>query len=195
MLLENLNFRYDISTISSFIDKICFDECHVIEQWGGADFRPIYGRVGNARATFPPHIPFLATSATLPKIVREKVFQVLHFRRNQTIVLNVGNDCPNIRTNIIISRGNPNCPDQFIDDIISDVKRGTLRRRMVFVDSLLGAQDLCEHVKTLLPKEMKNELNWYHAKLGDLSNEITMERFATGEISVLFTTEAAGMVS
>jgi superfamily II DNA helicase RecQ len=194
MALENESFRADIQAIKSQIDKVVIDEAHVCTQWGG-EFQRKYSQLGNLRAILDPSIPTLATSATMtPECQKGVLNTVLLFNKKDTFVVNLGNDRPNIELSLEVMTGTKKKPPDlnFIGEELREIKR--LRRRMIFVDSCNGTEDICKYVRTLLPPDKRTEVASYHAQHGSLTKEVLMERFRAGKINILVTTEAAGMV-
>ncbi|KZT04201.1 uncharacterized protein LAESUDRAFT_620716, partial [Laetiporus sulphureus 93-53] len=47
-------------------------EAHCVSQWGDK-FRKIFAELGRLRSLAPLHVPFLATSATLPPLVLDEI--------------------------------------------------------------------------------------------------------------------------
>ena len=78
-----------------------FDEAHCISQWGDK-FCKVYSDVGKLWSLFPPSVPFLAVSATLPLHVLAQVQDILGCSKDDTMFVNLGNNRPNITT--IVSR-------------------------------------------------------------------------------------------
>src|ERR1700683_554763 len=101
MCLKHAEFR-KILAEDNFSKNICaviIDEAHCISQWGG-DFRNVYALLEKLRAFFPPHIPFLATSATLPPLALREVRSKLAIDTDTSFYLNFGNDRPNITMSV-----------------------------------------------------------------------------------------------
>jgi superfamily II DNA helicase RecQ len=71
------------------------DEAHCVSQWGD-NFWTEYSELGTLRAFVPSHVPFLATSATLPHPVLGEVRSVTHIQPADSYYINLGNDRPNI---------------------------------------------------------------------------------------------------
>ena len=81
-----------------------FDEAHCISKWGDK-FRKVYSDVGKLRSLFPPAVPFLAVSATLPPHVLAQVQDILGCSKDDTMFVNLGNNRPNITTIVSRMRG------------------------------------------------------------------------------------------
>ena len=97
MCLEH-NVFCKILTDKNFSKNICaiiVDEAHCISQWGG-DFWKLYALLEKLQAFFPPNVPFLATSATLPPLALRDVHSKLAIDPDTSFYLNLGNDRPNM---------------------------------------------------------------------------------------------------
>jgi superfamily II DNA helicase RecQ len=81
-----------------------FDEAHCISQWGDK-FRKIYSDVGKLRSLFPPSVPFLAVSATLPPHILAQVQLTLGYSEDDTMFVNLGNNRSNITPIVSRMRG------------------------------------------------------------------------------------------
>jgi len=100
MCLKHTEFRAQLSSENfSDIVAVIIDEAHRISQWGG-QFRPTYAELEKLRAFFP-HIPFLATSATLSPSVLLEVRMKLRIDTETSFHINLGNDCPNIAASVV----------------------------------------------------------------------------------------------
>ena len=196
MLFLNPRVGEDIRSLGSRVDKVVFDEAHVSasSQWGGS-FRKVYQEIGDCRAIFPPGTPILAASATLPAEDREEVVNdILLCDPKQTFMVNLGNDRPNVKINIRYMNGTRAEPKD-LDDIAREVEKGSVKRRMVFIDDRLRTQRYTEYVRQQLPSSEAAVVDYYHAMRGLFTKGKCMENFRGGTCQVLFATEAAGMVS
>lgn len=173
------------------VEKIVIDECHCIPHWG-PDFRPTYKLLGNLRAIFP--VPILATTATLPSHYREEVLTTLLFNEKKLFSVNLGNERPNIKLDLRIMKGTKKDPLPDFADIFEEAAKGNIRKRMIFIDDRLGTQTVAELIIAQLPDAKKSQVAFYHSEVGTQTKKVLMDKFVKGEVRVLVSTEAAGMV-
>ncbi|KAK6974683.1 hypothetical protein R3P38DRAFT_2811700 [Favolaschia claudopus] len=69
-----------------------------------------------------------------------------------------------------------------------------LDQSMVFFDDINLGMEAEEHVRDILPPRLRGAVALYHSRRSKGSKRIIMENFRSGEIKILLTTEAAGMV-
>jgi superfamily II DNA helicase RecQ len=195
MCLQHPEFR-KVLTDENFSKNICaviIDKAHCISQWGG-DFRKTYALLEKLRALFPPHIPFLATSATLPPIVLREVRSKLAIDTDTSFYLNLGND----RANIAMSVQQINGTDDYdalrplLIDNVNKVEDMT--KTIVFRDQVNATQITCRRVRQMLPKHLRKYVDYVHAHQTVRAKARVMRRFRQGKIMILIATEAAGMV-
>jgi hypothetical protein len=74
---------------------IIIDEMHCISQWG-SNFWKAYSELSKLWAFFPPHIPILGTSATVPPSALQEVHVSLLIDPETSFFLNLGNNHPNL---------------------------------------------------------------------------------------------------
>lgn len=68
--------------------KACVvDEAHLVEEWG-CEFRTDFSRICQLRSFFPK-TPFLALTATAPKIKRSKIAESLHLENPHIVIANL----------------------------------------------------------------------------------------------------------
>lgn len=191
MFFNNEQFRDDIASIAHLVDKIVIDEAHCIAFWGG-DFRPLYRQLGNLRALL--QAPIYATTATLPKECRAEVMNTLLCEEDDTFSVNLGNNRPNIKIIMRLTKGSKKAPLPDFSEIIEEARAGNIRKRMIFIDDCNGTQLLCNAFREELP-DHSNSFAFYNSRIGTYTKKVVMDRFIRGEIRVLIATEAAGMVS
>lgn len=191
MFFNNEEFRDDIASIAHLVDKVVVDEAHCISFWGG-DFRPLYKQLGDVRALL--QVPIYATTATLPKHCREEVMSTLLCEEEDTFSINLGNNRPNIKISMRLTKGTKKAPLPDFTEIIEEAKAGRIRKRMIFVDDCQATQAICNAFRDELP-EHRNSFAYYNSRIGTYTKKVVMDRFIKGEIRVLVATEAAGMVS
>ena len=170
------------------------DEAHIVAQWG-SEFRPSYGQVGFLRALVPSSTPFLAVSATMDPNVYKSVTKALEYDLSQTYEINLGNYRTNIRQEVRIMTGNICDFKADFDFICHEAKSGKFCHRMIFVDSTIAVQDLCIQLQKRVPKSMRDKIAFYCTRKGLTAKTLLMRMYTHGKIDILFTTEAAGMVS
>ena len=105
------------------------DEAHCISQWG-EHFRKRFSELGRLRCYVPTSVPFLATSATLPPLVLAEVRSKLNLSGEDTYLVNLGNDRPNITSILVLLRGAASdlgALDFLVDEAFSG---GSLKRTM-----------------------------------------------------------------
>lgn len=173
------------------------DEAHCISQWGD-QFRPIYGDLGTLRAFVTANVPFLITSATLPPLILSHVHKIMHMSKTTTYHLNLGTDRPNIAWFVRKMKGGksdleslafliPNMTDG--DNIVLE-----LVQTMVFFDDINIALQALKYLRSLLPLHMHNQIAVYNSRRSRRSKARVLRKFREGNIRILLTTEAAGMV-
>ncbi|KAF9536359.1 P-loop containing nucleoside triphosphate hydrolase protein [Agrocybe pediades] len=195
MCLKNADFRRILSG-SEFNDitAIIVDEAHCISQWGG-DFRPSYSEMGKLRAFFPPHIPILATSATLTKEALKEVRSSLSIDADRSFFLNLGNDRINIAFSAheIKSSTDYEALKPHLLRIAQPTSRTDIDKSIVFVNSKLTTQIVAHVVRSWLPPHLRDCVDFLHALRSERGKRRAMRRFRKGETRILIATEAAGM--
>jgi superfamily II DNA/RNA helicase len=78
---------------------------------------------------------------------------------------------------------------------ISEDEPVVLTQSMVFIDDISLSMDALKHLRERLPPQYHSQIAVYHSKRSKRLKRIIMEKFRSGEIKILLTTEAAGMVS
>jgi superfamily II DNA helicase RecQ len=171
-----------------------FDEAHCISQWGES-FRKIYNDVGKLRSFFPPSVPFLAVSATLPPHVLSQVQHTLGCSDEDTMFINLGNNRANITT--VVSRMRGAATDlHALDFVVDEALAGELLiRTIIFVNTRELAYKVAMHLKGLLPPERSSHVDFMHAGRSLRAKQRVMQEFREGRTYILAATEAAGMVS
>jgi superfamily II DNA helicase RecQ len=198
MCLKHDKFRQLLNT-AAFAKKIAafvVDEAHCISQWGD-DFRTEYAELGTLRAFVPSQVPFMFASATLPPPVLAEVRKSLHVSPETSYHVNLGTDRPNIAWFVQLMKAaktDLEALDFLISAHDSEDSIIELLQTMVFFDDINLAMDALEHLRDRLPLRNRGQIAVYHSRRSKRSKRIIMEKFRKGEIKILLTTEAAGMV-
>ncbi|KAK7028581.1 P-loop containing nucleoside triphosphate hydrolase protein [Favolaschia claudopus] len=78
---------------------VCIDEAHLIDEWGGGEFRPAYRHIGSfIRGRLPQHMSVFALTATLePGAPTRSISRSLEFQSSMFHVVRRSNERPNIQ--------------------------------------------------------------------------------------------------
>ncbi|KAJ6499888.1 P-loop containing nucleoside triphosphate hydrolase protein [Mycena vulgaris] len=197
MCLKHDKFRHLLSTpaFSRRIAAFVIDEAHCISQWGDK-FRAEYAQLGTLRAFVPLKVPFLITSATLPPAVLNDVRKSVHMNAETSYHINIGTDRPNIAwfvQHMKAAKTDLEALDFLVPEHDSEDAVVELTESMVFFDDINLSLDALKHIRGRLPRKSRGQIAVYHSRRSKRSKRIIMERFRSGEIKILLTTEAAGM--
>ena len=112
---------------------IIIDEVHCVSQWGG-DFRPNYTKIEKIHALLPLGIPFLTTSATLAPPALHDINSKLHIDINTLYFINLGNDRPNISTEVHEIKGSTNFGALFTYFPVNASSPNDLKKTIIFTN-------------------------------------------------------------
>ena len=169
---------------------IVVDECHCVTQWG-KKFRTMYSNVDRLRSFVASDIPFLATSATLPPTSFTEICELLEISPSRGFHLNLGNDRSNLMPIIWPLRAGAKDLDSLNFIVAGKVN---LPRVIVYVNTKDLARIGCEHLRTKVPPERRDKIDFIHASRSKRPQKQILNLFQTGSINILFATEVVGMV-
>lgn len=172
---------------------IIFDEAHCISRWG--TFRQQYRDVGRLRY-FLPKTPFYATSATLPQKVLNDVRDILHMRTNDTELHVRSNDRPNVYLAVRKMEYSAKSfkdlgfliPRNWNEDLPKPPKF------LIFFDNMNECQNICKYLRSLLPKELRNKIKWFHSVMTNAFRAAEVDALIGGGTWGLCVTDSFGMV-
>lgn len=166
------------------LQAVVLDEAHCVVSWG-EKFREAYDCIGDLRARVPRRVAFIGVSATLPPNVLETLKKKAHFHQDTTVI-NVGNDRPNIRLEVRpITLSNKFRHLDFLVDF---------KKTIVYFETRKETVDAANYLESLVTSSAeKGKIASYHAATSDMCKKQTMEAFRQSEVVVLLATEAAGM--
>ncbi|KII82643.1 hypothetical protein PLICRDRAFT_677307 [Plicaturopsis crispa FD-325 SS-3] len=194
MALENPALRQLLGskTYQEKIAAVIVDECHCISQWGG-EFRPKYSALEKFRAFVPTHIPFLATSATLPPSALDEVSTKLNIDLTSTFFLNLGNDRPNITPKVIQIKSTDDY--EALKKLVKDgvITPDDLEKTIIYVDGVNATQHLVREIRTWFPASFHDYIDCLSSRRTPFAKTTVMDRFRRGAVRILVATEAAGM--
>ena len=196
MCLEDTGFSKLLRTpqFTRNVLSIVIDEAHCVSEWG-ENFRKAFGELGRLRSYVPATIPFLITSATLCTHILNNVVQKLHVSKSRSVLINLGNDCPNITHMVCRMRG-AKSDLAALDFIVDEGSTGEpLIKTIVFFESRLLTYKGYKHLQGLLPRSLQSRITFLHSFRSTRSKRIVMNDFRSGSVDILCVTEAAGMVS
>lgn len=200
MCLEHDAFRKLLSEprFAFRLASIIVDEAHCISQWGDM-FRPEYAKLGTLRALIPGHVPVLVTSATLPPLVLADVHTKVHIQTSTCYRVDIGIDRPNITWELRHMKAGKSDLDslRFMlpKSCGGEGKDTELTQTMVSGDDIQMLMLATEWARQSVPPELRCQIACYHSRRSLLAKKIILRLYREGKIKVLFTTEAAGMVS
>ncbi|KXN91129.1 ATP-dependent DNA helicase Q-like 4A [Leucoagaricus sp. SymC.cos] len=195
MCIKHTEFRrYLTETNFEKLAGIAIDECHCISQWGG-DFRPTYGELSKLRTFLPPHIPILATTATLPPAALRDMRVSLGIDAVSSYFINLGNDRLNITYSVesISSSEDYSSLKSFItrDNFVNG--GSDFIKTIIFVNSVVSTQLAAREIRQWLPFEFRAQIGYLSARRSARARRRVMEKFRGGQFKILVATEAAGM--
>lgn len=197
LCLEHDRFRQLLNS-TKFAEKICaviIDEAHCISQWG-EQFRALYAELGTLRAFVPHKVPFLVTSATLPPLVLAQVRASVHMQAESSYHVHLGTDRPNIAWFVRQMSGGKKDFESlaFLIPHATDGELMELIQTMVFFDDINVALEALKWIRTRLPPELRDQVAVYNSRRSKRAKHHVLEGYRKGQIKILLTTEAAGMV-
>lgn len=173
---------------------VVIDEAHCITQWGG-DFRPEYSELAVIRALLPIRVAVHITSATLPPPALAQACKTVDIELEQSFYLNLGNDRPNIYWEVrLMKAGQSDLASLTLLLPDPDDPSPTLRRTMVFFDNIFLSMKARRWVLERLAPALRPRVKEYNARRSGEALMEVMRDFRSGEVDILFATEAAGMV-
>jgi superfamily II DNA helicase RecQ len=173
------------------------DEAHCISQWGNS-FRKRFSDLRKLQSFVPVSVPFLATSATLTSVMLAELKETLHFDTNDTFLLNLGNDRPNVTLIACLMRGAAS-DLSVLDFVANEAFSGdSLKRTIIFFNTCdliyKGQRHLRQLLKNSPQPELENQIGFIHAGRTMRARRKVMQDFRKGKIKILCATEAVGMV-
>jgi bloom syndrome protein len=196
MCLKHEEFRKHLTgTKFEGLCAVIVDEMHCISQWGG-DFRKAYAELSKLRAFFPPHIPILGTSATVPPPALLEVRASLLVDAETSFFLNLGNDRPNISFEVhqLNSASDFDSLRPYLTRVPNASSPDDIIKSIVFTNSVISTQLGAAKFRSWLPRHLRKQVDYLHALRTPRARKRVMKRFRKGKIKILVATEAAGMV-
>jgi superfamily II DNA helicase RecQ len=178
------------SVFMSHFQALIFDEAHLIPQWG-VDFREAYFEVGRLRSLFPQNCPVLATTATVTSQDVKIIEKVLHLQQETMYYINLGNDRPNISQAVKQIQSLQRYTE--IYEIIDRNSTHQWPSTMVFANTIDEVRAITHALRQRYPQQ-RELIDSYHSRRRRSTKQKVMDRFREGEMRILCTTEAAGMV-
>lgn len=169
------------------------DEAHCISQWGG-EFRPEYAALDVIRALLPTQASVQLASATMPPLVLGEALKTLRMQLEKAFFLNVGNDRANISWEVRTMAAGKSDLDALALLLPTPNNPLCLLKSMVFFNDILLLMKAQRWFVSKLPEALRSRVKGYYARRCELAKTLVMHKFVNGEIDILFTTEAAGMV-
>lgn len=198
--LQHSGFREVLTSpkLATHISAIVIDEAHCISQWGDK-FHEEYSRLGTLQAFVPSQVPVLVASATMPPHILKQVCTTMHIDIKTSYYLNLGVDWPNITWEVRHMRaGKSNfeslqlvLPKKFG----GEVNENNFKQTMVFGDNINVLMSACWWTWDNILPDLHGKVAVFHSWCSPWAKDVVLEWYAMGKITVLFMTEAVGMVS
>ncbi|EEB98849.1 hypothetical protein MPER_01577, partial [Moniliophthora perniciosa FA553] len=139
----------------------------------------------------PQGSPVLAASATLNAQALREVCGKLSISIGECFLLNLGNDRPNIYTEVCRMKSSTDF-SSLQNHLPLDTPLNDMPKTIVFMNSLKTTQhairDLCKN-----HPELAGVIDYLYALRSKRDKKKVMKRFLSGDIKILMATEAAGM--
>ena len=164
MCLEDMHFLKLLRTpeFTQNVLSIVIDKAHCVSEWG-ENFQKAFGELGHLRSFVPATILFLVTLATLPMHILDNVVQKLHLIKSRLVLINLGNDCPNI-THMVCCMCGAKGDLAALDFIVDEGFTGRpLIKTIVFFKSCLLTYKGYKHLQRLLPFRLQSCITFLHS--------------------------------
>ncbi|KAG0248004.1 ATP-dependent DNA helicase sgs1, partial [Actinomortierella ambigua] len=160
---------WDSTSWHSRLMAVVIDEAHCVINWGDS-FRPFYSRVGELRTL--ASAPLISVSATLsPRDVRE-LTDKLHLDGDASMVVNVGNNRPNVYLEV---RKLPHASVEGLQFLLDFAKT------IIYVDQRMMTVKILFYLWSLKPAETE-KVAVYHSLMSPEYKSAVMRRFIEGDI-------------
>ncbi|KZV63589.1 P-loop containing nucleoside triphosphate hydrolase protein [Peniophora sp. CONT] len=179
---------------TSRIISVVWDEAHCVATWG--DFRPEYKAVRRLRYIIPRSIPFLVTSATLPKHILKEVHEILQIRSDRHHLVHRSNDRPTIAISVRKIKYALNSFDDLaflVSDKSSDAPQERPPKFCIFFDSISTSIKAARYLKRRVQPAFRSKIKWFNSDMTDAYKRTTLQQFKDGEIWGLCCTDSFGM--
>jgi superfamily II DNA helicase RecQ len=170
------------------------DDAHRVLEWKD-QLCAAFGSFSKSRAYLPGK-PIFATSATLSPSMIESLADTLCYSRNNSFILNVGNDRPNI-TMVVCRMVGGESDFEALDFLLDEAIEGKpLIRTVVFFNSEDLTCRALQYIKHKLPSDSpyQGQISGIWATRSHHAKQIITDRFYSGKITILFATEVAEIV-
>ncbi|XP_078311557.1 putative ATP-dependent DNA helicase RecS [Crassostrea virginica] len=176
-----------------------FDEAHCISQWG-LDFRPDYRKVSTLQSWLSA--PTLVLTATATSAIQKDIYEVLGMTEDNTKVIAVLPDRPNIFLHLEKITENVTEVLQWLPGHFKEDPKKT-RKMILYVRSI----NTCQQIFNWILDELQDKIfcgekipenrivEMFHASTDEESKERIMESFIcpSGQLKLLISTVAFGM--
>lgn len=176
------------------IISVVFDEAHCIALWG--TFRPEYCEVARLKYRMHKDTPFALVSATLPKLVRNRLCQILHLEEGKFTEIRRTTDRHNIFLTVREMQHAVGSYKDLAFLIPTDIPRLRPPKFIIFFNGIHEATSAAKFLWGLAGKENKPEeqIIWYHSNMSEDFKQGEVERLRSGELWGICATDAFGLV-
>jgi superfamily II DNA helicase RecQ len=172
---------------------VIVDEAYCVSQWGES-FCKRFGELGRLRSYVQTTVPFLATSATLPCLVLADVQSKLQFIEDETYIVNLGNNRPNL-TPVLCQMRSAVGDLESLDFVLDEAFTGdTLKWTIVFFNMRDVTFKAWQHLRQQLPEHTQDQVDFIHTGRTPRAIRKVIKDFRSHKVNILCATEAAGMV-
>jgi superfamily II DNA helicase RecQ len=181
------------TALKSAARTLVVDEVHAIKDW--SNFRPEFLRVPYIRNQFRDMRVYMTTATiTLSELKDPK--ERMQMQKDSTSLIHRCNDRKNLRWIVLPLRS----ARSSFHDLSFLIPPGTSEsnpppRALIFTESCSDAEEAGKHFRKKLEIDLREKINWIHARLDMDSREELLAAFIAGDIWILFCTDAVGMVS
>ena len=132
---------------------------------------------------------------TFPPKIFNNVKEILHFQKSELVVFHTSCEQPDISI-LVHPICSPLSSFTNLDFIIQSWKGdGTPLEFLIFFDSISESVEASNYLKSLLPIDLQNKINWFHPEMLNTFKTEELDRFMKGDTWGLCVMDSFGMVS